>query len=128
MRQTLTKDRPVLFHIVDDARVDGSPPGLTGDLGLLHGDATHVRGHLDRFKGGSTFGDVSGLRGDISRPRGQVNHIHGDVPEGLSGYMTWIRGDVSNLRDPRSISSATSAPFRATSARSPAMCRSYAAR
>lgn len=55
---------------------------------MLHGDATHIRGHLDRLKGGSTSGDVSGLRGDISRLRGQLSHIHGEVPEGLSGYVS----------------------------------------
>jgi hypothetical protein len=41
---------PVIYYYENEKRIEGVPPGVTGDLSGVHGDLTGVRGNIDDCK------------------------------------------------------------------------------
>lgn len=88
MKQMLTTNLTLLFHIVDGQRIMGSHAGLYDDDDAIFGDSTNIAGCCTDLRG-----DVSGLSGRVSGIWGDVTGLKGDVT-GIFGDVTGYAGDL----------------------------------
>ena len=80
------------LHAVDPRDRTTFPPGLSGNLFGLRGDATGLYGHV--YANG-IYGDVSGIYGRLLDSGGN-RYLYGDV-SGLRGNVTGIFGEATGL-------------------------------
>lgn len=70
------------------------PPGLTGDLSNLWGDASGLTGRVNQ----GTSGNVTGLSGPMDNVWGCVSGVWGKISPWLAGPLTAIQGDLTGKR------------------------------
>ena len=67
MKKLLTKKENNLYHYIDDKKISGKNPNMSGDCSYLSGDCSGLYGYC------SLYGDCSGLVGDCSGLRGDLD-------------------------------------------------------
>ena len=82
------------LHVVDPRDSTTFPPGLSGDLFGLRGDATGLYGYVYVYANGIS-GDVSGIYGRLLNGGG-IRDLYGDV-SGLHGNVTGVFGEATGL-------------------------------
>ena len=91
-RELYYRDVDGELHAVDPRDRTTFPPGLSGNLFGLRGDATGLYGHA--YANG-IYGDVSGIYGRLLDSGGN-RYLYGDV-SGLRGNVTDVFGEATAL-------------------------------
>ena len=67
MKKLLTKIENNLYHYIDDKKISGKNPSMSGDCSYLYGDCSYL------------YGNCSALYGNCSRLSGNCTNLSGDL-------------------------------------------------
>lgn len=73
----LSRSKKELYHYIDDKKISGKNPGMSGDCSGLRGNCSWLYGDCSGLYGDCSglYGDCSGLDGDCSGLKGDIDKI-----------------------------------------------------